>query len=62
MMTKYVLVSQGIKIYETFDRAKAEEIMNNENKKWHHYVERCMKNMESYADNEIFMYEEEVQT
>lgn len=60
MMTKYVLVSQGIKIYETLDKTKAEEITNNENKKWHHYVERCMENMEPYADNEIFMYEEEV--
>lgn len=30
MMTKYVLVSQGIKIYETFDRAKAEVYLMNE--------------------------------
>ena len=58
MITKYVLVSQGIKIYETFDKTKAEEIMNNNNKEWHHYVERCMEDMEPYADNEIFMYEE----
>ena len=58
MMTKYVFVSQGIKIYETFDKTKAEEIINNSNKEWRHYVERCMENMESYADNEIFMYEE----
>ena len=61
-MTKYVLVSQGVKIYETFDRAKAEEVMNNRNKEWRYYVERCMEDMESYADNEIFIYEEEVQT
>lgn len=59
-MTKYILVSQGIKIYETFDKAKAEEIMNNSNKEWRHYVERCMEDMEPYADNEIFMCEEEV--
>ena len=45
-MTKYVLVSQGIKIYETFDKTKAEEIMNNNNKEWCHYVERCMEDME----------------
>ena len=60
MMTKYVLVSQGIKIYETFDKIKAEEIMNNRNKEWRRYVERCMEDMEPYTDNEIFMYEEEV--
>lgn len=59
-MKKYVLVSQGIKIYETFDKAQTEEIINKENKQWHHYIARCMENMESYADNEIFMYEEEV--
>lgn len=59
-MTKYILVSQGIKIYKTFDKAKAEEIMNNSNKKWRYYVERCMEDMEPYADNEIFMCEEEV--
>ena len=59
-MTKYILVSQGIKIYETFDKAKAEEIMNNSNKKWRYYVERCMEDMEPYAYNEIFMCEEEV--
>ena len=60
MITKYALVSQGIKIYETFNKAKAEEIMSNSNKKWRYYVERCMEDMEPYADNEIFMCEEEV--
>ena len=59
-MTKYALVSQGIKIYETFDKTKAQEIMNNSNKEWRHYVERCMEGIEPYADNEIFIYEEEV--
>ena len=59
-MTKYVLVSQGVKIYETFDRAKAEGVMNNGNKEWRYYVERCMEDMGPYADNEIFMCQEEV--
>lgn len=59
-MTKYALVSQGIKIYETFDKTKAQEIMNHSNKEWRHYVEKCMEDMEPYADNEIFIYEEEV--
>ena len=59
-MTKYALVSQGIKIYETFDKTKAQEIVNNSNKEWRHYVESCMEDMEPYADNEIFMCEEEV--
>ena len=59
MMTKYVLVSQGIKIYETFDKAKAEEVMNNRNKEWRYYVERCIEDMGPYADNESFISEEE---
>ena len=58
-MTKYTVVSQGIKIYETFDKTKAQEIVNNSNKAWRHYVDRCMEDMEPYADNEIFIYEEE---
>lgn len=56
-MTKYVLVSQGIKIYETFDEQEAKAIMNDENNTWR----RCFdSHYEPVVDNEIFMYEEEV--
>lgn len=58
-MTKYILVSQGIKIYETLNKTEAEKIMNTSNADWHRYVEECIENFEPYADNEIFMYEEE---
>jgi len=56
-MTKYVLVSHGIKIYETFDEQEAKAIMNDENNAWR----RCFdSHYEPVVDNEIFMYEEEV--
>lgn len=58
MAIKYVLVSQGIAIYETYDKMEAEEYMNSANKEWLEYVQECFDNNEPYADNEIFMYEE----
>lgn len=57
-MTKYVLVSQWVKIFETSNKAEAEKIMKEWNDKRNEYVERCMDNFEDYADNEIFLYEE----
>ena len=58
MKTKYILVSQGVKIFETYDKQLAEKEMNNMNLSWHEYVQKCMDNFEPYADNEVFMYEE----
>ena len=55
-MTKYVLVSQGIKIYETFNKEEAKMIMSDENNSWR----RCFDSNYQHVDNEIFMYEEEV--
>ena len=59
-MIKYILVSQGIKIYETFNKSEAERIMYSRNEEWRRYVEKCIVNGEPYVDNEIFMYKEEV--
>lgn len=58
-MTKYVLVSQGIKIYETYDKNKAMAMMYNGNDKWSDYKQECLDNHEPYADNKIEMFEEE---
>lgn len=58
MKKEYVLVSQGIEIYRTIDKEEAEKIMNESNKEWYEYREKCAENGERPADNEIFMYEE----
>ena len=55
---EYVLVSQGIEIYRTTDKEEAETMMNESNKSWREYVERCIEEGERPADNEVFMYEE----
>lgn len=34
--------------------------MYSHNEEWRRYVEKCIVNDEPYVDNEIFMYEEEV--
>lgn len=57
MAKEYVLVSQGIEIYRTTDKKEAETMMNESNKSWREYVERCIENWERPADNEVFMYE-----
>lgn len=58
MAKEYVLVSQGIEIYRTTDKAEAERMMNESNAEWLEYVARCIENWERPADNEVFMYEE----
>lgn len=60
-MVKYVLVSQGVKIYETYNRDEAAEIVSNGNNKWLDYKQECLDNHEPYADNEIEIFEEEEQ-
>lgn len=58
-MKQYVLVSQGIELFRTFDKQEAEEYRDRENANWYDYRERCVENFEPCADNEVFMYEEE---
>lgn len=58
MAKEYVLVSQGIEIYRTADKEEAEKMMNESNEKWRKYVEKCIENFEPYADNEVFLFEE----
>lgn len=59
MSKEYVLVSQGIEIYRTKNKEKAEKIMNTENKLFYEYKQRCLDNHEPYANNEIEIFEEE---
>lgn len=58
MAKEYVLVSQGIEIYRTTNKEEAEKMMNESNKSWREYVERCIEEGERPVDNEVFMYEE----
>lgn len=58
-MIKYILVSQGVKIFETYDKNEAIVMMYNGNKEWLDYKQECLDNHEPYADNEIEMFEEE---
>ena len=60
-MIEYVLVSQGVEIYRTKDKNEALEIMEQGNKEWCKYRQECYDNYEPCVDNEIFMYEEEVE-
>ena len=56
----YVLVSQGIEIYRTQDKEEAERMMNESNAEWRAYRQRCIEEYEKPADNEVFLYEEDV--
>lgn len=60
-ITKYVLVSQGVKIGETFDKEEAYAYRDHANEDWEEYKQDCLDNYEPYVDNEIFVYEEEVE-
>ena len=57
---KYVLVSQGIKIFETYDKQEAERIKEAENTRYYEYYQKCLDSGEEFADNEVFLYEEGV--
>ena len=59
MSKEYVLVSQGIEIFCTENKALAEKMMNESNADWRKYRQRCIEEYERPADNEVFMYEEE---
>lgn len=59
-MKKYILVSQGMKIVEFDCKEEALAIMEKSNEEYYEYTQECADNHEPCADNEIFMYEEEV--
>lgn len=56
---KYTLVSQGIAIYETENLQEVVDIARKENEQWYKYVEKCVEEWEPYADNEMFVYDED---
>ena len=60
-MIEYVLVSQGVEVCRTRDKNEANNIMEKNNEEWNAYRQKCIDNYEFYADNEIFIYEEEVE-
>lgn len=59
MAKQYVLVSQGIEIFRTFNKDEAEKMMNESNDEYRKYCQQCYDNNEPCADNEVFMYEED---
>ena len=59
-MKKYIAVSQGIVIAEFKNIAEAQKFAEEENKDYYNYVQQCIDDGEEIADNEIFLYEEEV--
>lgn len=54
----YVLVSQGIVIYRTNNKAEAEALLKDWNEEDCEYLQWCYDNGERAADNEVSMYEE----
>lgn len=56
-MPEYVLVSQG-EIFRTKNKNEAEKIQRENNEEWNKYVQKCLDNGDTPADNEIFLYEE----
>lgn len=58
-MTKFVLVSQGIAIYITFNKDEAYSLVEEENKGLYDYKQKCIDKHEPYADTEIVVVEEE---
>lgn len=59
-MTKYVLVSQGIKIAESYDERWANDYANIRNKDLDEYNVKCVENGEPPIDNYIHVYTEEM--
>lgn len=55
----YVLVSQGVEVMRTKNRADAHIQMKKANDDWYKYAQRCIDNGETYADNEITLFVEE---
>lgn len=59
-MKKYVAVSQGIVIAEFKNIAEAQKFAEEENEDYYDYVQQCIDSKEEIADNEVYIYEEEV--
>ena len=57
-MPEYVLVYQGVEIFRTKNKNEAEKIQRENNEEWNKYVQKCLDNGDTPADNEIFLYEE----
>lgn len=57
-MTKYVLASQGIKLFDTEDFMAAFDFYMKSNDEWREYCQHCADEYEVPADNEVFMYKE----
>ena len=53
----YVLISQGIKIDEPYDKNQAEFLVQESNEKWYIYKQKCLDNNEAYVDNEVEIIE-----
>lgn len=56
---QYVLVSQGVEIFRTYNKNEALLYRDESNDRWHKYVEECINECEPYADNEVFLYIED---
>lgn len=59
-MVKYILVSQGIKVFETYCKEEAERIKDAANIRYYKYLQKCLDTGEEPVDNEVFLYEEGV--
>lgn len=64
---KYILVSQGIKIYETSDYQKAKDMADKDNREYEEYLVKLHKNYdytsrESFVDNRVYLYKENLET
>lgn len=59
-MIKYVLVSQGVKVFETYNKEEAERIKEAANSRYYKYLQKCFDTGVESADNEVFLYEEGV--
>lgn len=60
MIKKYVIISQGCLIHQTPDKEEAKKMVEEDNKKYLEYVERCINEWEPYADTSLSIVEEEM--
>lgn len=56
----YIIVSQGIKIAEFYNKEVAEAIVKRENEKFYKYQQECIDKGEPYTDTELHLYEDEI--
>lgn len=60
MIKKYVLLSQGYPIHQTPDKDEATKMVEDDNKEYLEYVEKCINEWEPYADTSLSMVEQEM--